>query len=361
MTKQAQIRFVGPFPGPLSGQTIMTQFLFDSLRQASPAHDIKQLNTARGTSGNWTLNMMVKLWRMFAAFFSILAPGPVASIYVSLGANRGMAYSLLHIAGARLKRSPIVVHHHTYAHISANSAAMATVARVAGSDATHLCICDLMAEELQTRYPVIKRTAVLSNIIAVEQNRGIAQPSDRLRLGHISNLSFEKGLRETVDLLADLTAAGIDAELHLAGPASSPAVSTYLDDVATQHGDRITIHGPLYGQAKQDFFASLDMFLFPTHYKNETQGIVILEALAANVPVLAEARCCINSDIGPLPGWAIPAEVDFIPTASAFVQMLMAEGSLPHMKTIAGQRFETLKQESSLQIRHFFDLCRGVS
>jgi hypothetical protein len=55
--------------------------------------------------------------------------------------------------------------------------------------------------------------------------------------------------------------------------------------------------GAIHGASKLKFFADINVFLFPSLYRNETQGIVNLEALAADLPVVAYGQCCIPSDL----------------------------------------------------------------
>lgn len=51
--------------------------------------------------------------------------------------------------------------------------------------------------------------------------------------------------------------------------------------------------GPVSAASKQDFFDGIDVFLFPSRYRNETEPLVVLEAMAQGVPVVASALGCI--------------------------------------------------------------------
>jgi glycosyltransferase involved in cell wall biosynthesis len=66
----------------------------------------------------------------------------------------------------------------------------------------------------------------------------------------------------------------------------------------------IKYYGPVLGDAKKEFFAELNTFVFPTRYRNEAEPLVILEALMNGCPVVANNRGCIRSmltvDVGDL-------------------------------------------------------------
>lgn len=358
--RTSPVLFVGPFPGPTSGQTVMTRFFFDRLVEAAPPDvRIVRLNAARGAGRSRALNMLVKQGRFLTAALGILTRPRAQVCYLSVGANRGMINTLLHAACARVIGARLVLHHHSYSHISTPTALMRALARVAGARATHVCICERMAQELRAAYPgLICNTLGLSNIVSVAPNRATrtegAMASRRFRLGHMSKLSFEKGLETAVSVLETLRAQGHDVTLHLAGAAGDGAVSAYIAQKQAALGDALIWDGPVYGAAKDRFFAGLDLFVFPTDYKNETQGIVILEALAAGVPVLATARCCIHDDIGPLPGWTVAPGGDYAGAAQALVGKMLEDADIrASLSRMAATRFDQLKAESTAQMTDF--------
>ena len=71
------------------------------------------------------------------------------------------------------------------------------------------------------------------------------------------------------------------------------------------------ISTPVYGEEKRDFYKNIDVFLFPTIYQTETEGLVTLEALSAGVPVIAYGRACISENLiqG---GIIVPTDQDFV-------------------------------------------------
>ena len=55
----------------------------------------------------------------------------------------------------------------------------------------------------------------------------------------------------------------------------------------------VTYRGAAYGAEKDAAYASMDALLFPTRYVNEAAPIVVYEALARGIPVIANRRGCV--------------------------------------------------------------------
>lgn len=102
-----------------------------------------------------------------------------------------------------------------------------------------------------------------------------------LRLGHLANLSEEKG---TVDLLRAavlLNQRNIPFDLILAGP-SMPNFHRAWRQLPTTVRSRIHLLGILKNEEKPDFFAAIDVFSLPS--RSDSFGLVLLEAWANGIP-----------------------------------------------------------------------------
>ena len=96
-------------------------------------------------------------------------------------------------------------------------------------------------------------------------------------VGHLANNSVEKG---TVDLLN--AAADTGTRVVLAGP-EMPNFRHFWDTFPRK--ELVTRLGPLTEEQKRDFFAGIDVFALPS--RTDSFGLVLLEAWANGVPVLA--------------------------------------------------------------------------
>ena len=82
---------------------------------------------------------------------------------------------------------------------------------------------------------------------------------------------------------------------------------------------KIKYYGPLYGEQKEHFFETLDYFLFPSEYANETQGIVNIEALKSGVTVVSNDIISLTRYIPQISGLVVRNPKTFVEKASHYI------------------------------------------
>ncbi|WP_052715752.1 glycosyltransferase family 4 protein [Devosia chinhatensis] len=359
---EGRIFFCGPFPGVVTGQTVTTEFLFSRLALKVEPKKLVRLDVSRANVKKRFASYGIRLARVAKALYQLaVRPHKSDTVYLSVDANRGMIVTIALAQLTSLRGAELVLHHHTAAHIDRPSALMRALVRASGSAAVHLTICDAMSQALVRRYPEVRHTAALSNIVHVRGEQDLSTRTDsHFKLGFMSKLVEEKGLFIALDLLKALRAAGIEASLHLAGAFPNDATRQSFSDRAGEYIKYIVQHGFLDQAGKQQFFAELDLFVFPTIYANETQGIVNLEALANGVPVAAYGRCCIPGDLESSGGLVVPPDADFVTETSVFIRDLISNhGQLDAAKQASRNRFLQLRGASEAQLQAFDRLLIG--
>ena len=338
MAKSLAIVFIGPLPLPVHGQAVST----DMLRKRLIADGLKLrvIDTNSGTGGAF-FKVTRRVLRMARAVIA-LSFSPATCAYISVNANRGMAATSLFSLIARLRGHNIVLHHHTRSHLVPGHPRMQRLVRAAGPRALHIGVCASMCDDIQRAAKTFTETLSYSNIGAVDVALRalplrVAGPSAGKTIGHMSNLTMEKGLGRVIDSFRAARQQGLASRLLIAGPADEKNARDAIAAARTEFGIDFHWMGPAYDADKIKFFQEIDVFLFPSLYQNETQGIVNLEALAAGVPVLAYAVCCTASDLlGPAAA-TVPPDEPFAPAACKFLECL--EDTAPSQ---ARRRFDTL-------------------
>jgi len=235
---------------------------------------------------------------------------------------------------------------------------MAVLARMAGPQSTHLVLGASMASELALRTHEIRSTFVLNNAGLVDECLLQLPPrnDDAVVLGHLSNLTAQKGVAGVIDLATAALEHGLSPKLILAGPANDDVARHAIDRAAAMLGDKFEYRGPVYDDDKRRFFADISHFVFPTRYKNEASPLVLFEAMAAGVPCIATARGCIAEDLGSDGGIAIPEQDDFI--VGALDYLVRSSEDYAASSHRARQRYLTLLAEHEKQIEELVSMLR---
>jgi glycosyltransferase involved in cell wall biosynthesis len=154
-----------------------------------------------------------------------------------------------------------------------------------------------MDSKLKARYKSVKRTLVVPNHVpdsfVLSQEAPEQKADGPIVLGLLSNLMFEKGVADFVAIVEQARAVGINAQGILAGPAWNAEMEAFIVAAVEKNGSALRWMGSVSGQSKEDFFAAIELFVFPT--KCDAYPLVLLEALVRGRPIIAPDRGCIGS------------------------------------------------------------------
>ncbi len=109
-------------------------------------------------------------------------------------------------------------------------------------------------------------------------------PEKGFVVGHVGRLAPEKNLKLLADAAAIFLCNHEDAHFVITG--AGPA-ETNIRETVREAGvsERVHFTGPLVDDNLVEAYSAFDAFLFTS--KSETQGMVLVEAMAANTPVVA--------------------------------------------------------------------------
>ncbi len=146
-----------------------------------------------------------------------------------------------------------------------------------------------MLKERKVETPI---EVVPSGIYVQRFSRGAAKgfrkrygiPADAFVIGHIGRLAPEKNLEFLARAIAQFLKKEPRAHFLIAGKGPSEAT---VRDILTRKGmaERLHFLGLVRGKDLADAYHAMDVFAFASH--SETQGLVVTEAMAARVPVVA--------------------------------------------------------------------------
>ena len=311
---------------PVQGQALVAHRVGELLTTEGHETRFVSRNPSRLHRGaKYYAAVLIRLCRAVATSVRLRWRTP-KSVYVTSSGGLGVAAEGLCVALLLRRRDRLVVHHHSFAYLTKRSSVFRITCRTAYRHAHHVVLCQHMAELLIGTGVAPERVSVVSNagfIDAPTIGTTVSLGSDvQLRLGHLSNLSIEKGLDLVVGILGDTPD---NVSLTLFGTPVDSESATTLRLALSRFPRRLRHVQPTDRTAVWEFFNSIDLFVFPSRYRNEAAPLVVLEALAAGVPVIASDRGCIPSQLSPeLVDFAVSIEA-FPSSAAALARSMLSD------------------------------------
>lgn len=347
MPGKSRILLIGMFPPPVCGMTVITEKVCE---QISSVLEVKLVKL----SGHGRFALLKKMIGVVKGAGIILFRKRlgVDRLYMPMDGGFGRYLCLLLIVLMRLRGGHIYLHHHSWSYISKKCWCMAVINSMVDRCGAHIFLCETMRVEFAKTYGKTCKSIIISNSSFINTPSTLKRKSDRnLTIGHLSNLSIEKGLDAVVNVFKLLKDEGASVRLVLAGPASDRSSRKIIDNVRLMYKESVTYLGPVYDQEKVDFFRKIDVFLFPTRYKLEAQPLVVFEALHSGTPVIAYARGCIDSQIMQQGGYAINPNSCFEQKALAIIRRIST-----NLDELNQTLVEAYRQSKLLKAEHRGDL-----
>lgn len=305
---RTNVLVIGPFPPPVHGYSMVTAFVADRLAEVA---NVETVNIAPDNLIRNRRYHAQRIGRVAQALWHLItARHRSRRVYFAIAGGAGIIYDFSLALAARLLGYRIYIHHHSFSYINRRNRWTALLVVIVGRAATHICLSANMARRFGMLYPRASRTIVLPNATLIPPGPPRAARNGPVRLGFLSNLIPEKGVDTAIEVASVLRSSNYQIVLDVAGPVLDADTEALLATTQRALGTAFTYSGAVYGAQKAAFLNSLDVLLFPTRYVNEAQPLVVLEALAAGVPVLATNRGTIAEDVGKHA--AVFADQDFV-------------------------------------------------
>jgi glycosyltransferase involved in cell wall biosynthesis len=150
------------------------------------------------------------------------------------------------------------------------------------------------------------------------------------------------------------------ARFVFAGAWRDPRFKQWAEAYLEEHAlhDRVTFTGPVDRARKTALLRDADLLVFPTYYRNEGHPWVIVEALAAGLPIVSTDRGCIRESVNGN-GRLVPQE-DADALAETLIELLGQPAELERMaaasRAVHARRFTRAHFR-----RRLFDAMRAAS
>jgi glycosyltransferase involved in cell wall biosynthesis len=286
-TCMTKVSFVGPLPPPVHGFAVINQRMVANLRKFG--FDV----SAYEVTPKKPWSPFLQLLRYFLTDFGTTERG-VAALYMPISGGFRQLLDFFFAAIAKRRNLRIFVHHHSFHYLNSTKwHARILMSQLMG--AIHIVLCADMGKLLTGRYGipsdnirVLSNAAFLKDIAPEKVSKSLTK--NPIRLGFISNISRDKGIFIFFETLQYLRDQGIQFVASIAGPLPESVRRQFEEEL--EKSDCTTYVGAVYGEAKSEFYRSLDVLLFPSLF--EAEPVTIWEALASGVPVICLKRGCID-------------------------------------------------------------------
>jgi glycosyltransferase involved in cell wall biosynthesis len=289
-----RLTLLGPMPPPINGQSVVMNQMVSELEPHFAV--IRIVDTSEGKAVG-RLRLFRKILRSATALSGVRGSD---AVYIAVKAGHGMWLTTAAAGLARSAGARVFLHHHSYSYVRERKPRMVALTRAAGPLAHHIVLSHSMLRDLGNVMPEIHRVLIIGNAGLVDSNLlDLPLKSDGrgLVLGHLSNLTLDKGIAEVVDLAVALHRAGTQIRLVVAGPTADEESRLQLSRASVELGELFEYRGPLTGDKKRAFFGEITHFIFPSRYIHEAAPLVIYEAMAAGVICVATRKGSIPEQL----------------------------------------------------------------
>lgn len=287
------VAVVGQTPPPVHGQAILIQSLLKA--ENGPVrfeHVPMTFSSEIGDVGRFRLGKLVELSRVIGGVWRARARGVRALYYPPAGPNLvPILRDIVILLATRWLFSTVVYHFHAGGlgeKLASLPAPLRWVARVAygrpdlSVRSSHLAPDDGAA--LETRRDVVVPNGIEPPPVPVPRQSG-----GPVRILYVGALRYTKGTDVLLDAVAAVRDRGHDIDVEVVGDFARDEDRARLTARAARPDleGAVLFSGVLLGDDKWAAFARADVFAFPTFYECETFGLVLVEAMASKLPIVA--------------------------------------------------------------------------
>ncbi|HEX2167911.1 MAG TPA: glycosyltransferase family 4 protein [Longimicrobiales bacterium] len=333
-----RILLVGPLPPPSHGVAVLTRTLLES--PLARRFELLHLDTAdrRGVANIGRLDVG-NVWLAGlhgARFLALLARQQIDMVYLPLSKNTlGFLRDSLFLVPALARGTRVVVHLHGSGFDQFVASAPAAVRALVRLLLRQTTVAIVLGEALK---PMLRGMIPDSRIVVVPNGvpdlRGVAayaRPQDGpMRILFLGNLLPSKGYVELLEAVQALLDEGHDIAVTFAGSVVDSGVHRHALATVRYGEDRILFAGPVDAETKAALLRQADLLVLPSD--DEAQPLVILEAMAAGLPVVSTRR-------GAIPETVVDGETGVLidkRDAAALADVLRELGSRPEYRSALG-------------------------
>lgn len=304
------VLIIGPTPPPAQGVAVFTLALLRSNLRSS--FRIVHLDTSdRRTLANIGRldfrNMVLALWHGLKLQWLILRERPDL-IYMPVSTMPlGFLRDCLFLATARLFRRRLVIQLHGGSldslYAEANWALRWLIRFCLGRVTRAIVLGECFRRDLDGLLPgqriCVVPVGIAPDVWEAAQKVSGGRKAGRKQILYLGMLVESKGFVDLIRAVPYVLQETRDIEFRFVGDTSLPEAQAAKEWVRTHSLDPyVKFLGPKWGEEKTQLLLEADIFAFPTWYPLEGQPAVVLEAMAAGLPIITTRHATIPDMLG---------------------------------------------------------------
>ena len=242
-----KIFFFAQFPPPVHGASSVNQYLYQQFM--ARGFEVIRFSFVRNSRN--TLQLFVnRVFKSLSAILLILKnlrSTRNAVFYMPVSGGLGMVFEMFPWLVAGLLFKQRVMHHHSFKYCHKWSIWMYFIQTFRKKNIHNIFLCECHQNAFSKNYPILAvNSSVISNemVMANDPANDLPPPNSSVNpgiiVGHLSNLSVEKGCNVFFDLVERLAGAG-NIKFELAGPARALKSRTELKNSCQNSRNRSPI------------------------------------------------------------------------------------------------------------------------
>lgn len=298
-----KILMIGPFPDPITGQTIANEMILNGLRANGHHVDFIDSDTDKkfsklSSQGKFDIKKVIKSLSPISKGVKGIIFNKYDVVYITPAQSYiGFMKYVPFISTAKMLKVPCYIHFHggfvrkMYDELSKEKQQKI---------ANYFNMCNgviVLGESLRTMLDGIvpsDKVFVCENGVQPEfvitenelkEKEQKAKENKTANIIYLSNLMKTKGIIELLEACVKLKEDGYDFHIDVAGSIEND-IEPEVKDYFAKLEDKLTYHGIVKGNKKRELLLKAEIFALPTFYPNEGQPISILEAMTMGGAVI---------------------------------------------------------------------------
>ena len=294
--RKPAVLLVGQTPPPYHGQAVATQILFEN-DWSGGDFDVHCLRMAyssgEGDVGRFSPGKVLHLFFLIGKTWSVLlANRPCLLYYPPASPNLvPVLRDIVYLLSVRPFARGVVFHYHAGGlpeYVASRNFLLRFFARFAYSKAD-------MRVEISRSHSLdsfgAKNTRCVPNGLDVPpfEDNGEESCQELPRIFYMAGLRRSKGVLDLIDTVKLLKNRGLGFVVDIAGCWQEEDTAQEFERMVSEDGlqNEIMMHGRVTGEGKWSLYRRASAFFFPSFYESENFPLVLIEAMAFGLPVVA--------------------------------------------------------------------------